>query len=1104
MWSPSLLLSALVLARSGLGAQLAFPVDAPARHTGKIADSHVDESGYLDIENEGEVSSNAETIVSTLSASTKHTTFLHLLQRSKSIPMLAHIGNATVFAPTDQAWQDWADRNQPNGLADGGDSGLVAGWLGPGGLDEWMKDEEEVLVERMSASGDADAERQALDNQNWALRQHILYHILNYTLPPSAFLPTDTANVSLQTTLLYPMAEEPKLPPVPEPGPPWLPRGGEGLLGGHGQRIRIAAVGSDEGGESGKIGVDWQGQGGAVVWDGKEWEKKGNETMKGEKDVKGAKWVRNGVVVGLENVLDMPVSIEETIHTHPSLSYLSRVLALSAPPKPLPESFATSPHLTVFAPSNEAFASTFDDIERGYLEGPYGDEGVGRIVGQMVVLGGRKKEVFWSDSLSQRESSIEAVSGRSLGISSASRGHVTVNTTDAETVDIFASNGVIHIIPTLILPPDFTLLNSAEKMLLSLNATRFVSLMRSANLSDTYIGEGSREKGGEEYTILAPTDDVLDIMDKWGGYGEVTLMTALAQRSRMDTRELEPFKDVSPLAALLQYHILPGKLLPTDLRNGQLLATEMRTSALGGERQRLRVEMPHENGKSRWETVGEGEVRFGGATVLGKPVKSGNNMIYLISSLLSPPDNVLQTAVSDLQLSTFVAALYASDLAKSAKHSPATTYFMPHNTAFNDLGLTMKYLLLPEGKDDLRKVIKYHSVEGVVYTQDVEVGRTSLKTLEGGVVVLERAKGKNGTITLGSPSKWEGHDSGVGAGIPANGELRPAGVSAWDALTDTGVIHTMDQVAMPADVKITISKLVRGAKQSTMVDLMARAGLGWVLEGREPTREEVQRVELGNQVRAADADGEAGEPEDDDDLSLPSYTVLVPSDHAFSRLNLTHYLSDSSALLSLLKLHIIPSRPSSLSQSSRSSPLPTRPRAAPTDGQPLSLEDDTIYSTLLSGKSKYGDLAFRQAGDGWIVGIRNARGGGFGDSAWVTGGGRASVRWRKGNGNSADFKKKHGNDADGGDKDDEDEQDERLWRGGMTLGGGVLVIDSVLLPYEPSWFSRWGWLTLTLSGIGVLLLATAGSIGWWFWTREKEGYEPVLVEEDEGEGEEQV
>ena len=177
-----------------------------------------------------------------------------------------------------------------------------------------MMEEEEVVLERIASGGNEVDERARLNNQHWALRQHLLYHMLNYTLPPSAFTAgTGVRNVSTETTLLFPMVEEPEHPPIPEPGSPWLPRGGEGLLGGHGQRLRVARVGSKEGGPSGMVGVEWNGDGGVEIWDGKAWETVGNDTDRDRQVVRGARWVRNGVVVGVEGVLEMPPSIGESL-----------------------------------------------------------------------------------------------------------------------------------------------------------------------------------------------------------------------------------------------------------------------------------------------------------------------------------------------------------------------------------------------------------------------------------------------------------------------------------------------------------------------------------------------------------------------------------------------------------------------------------------------------------------------------------------------------------------------------------------------------------------------------------------------------------------------
>jgi hypothetical protein len=88
------------------------------------------------------------------------------------------------------------------------------------------------------------------------------------------------------------------------------------------------------------------------------------------------------------------------------------------------------------------------------------------------------------------------------------------------------------------------------------------------------------------------------------------------------------------------------------------------------------------------------------------------------------------------------------------------------------------------------------------------------------------------------------------------------------------------------------------------------------------------------------------------------------------------------------------------------------------------------------------------------VGIRNARSSAGNDAARLGATGRGSVRWRKNKGDQGVSVSKGGKGKDKAKDDDAHDGYEELWRGGMTLGGGVVMLDSVLVPYEPSWFSR--------------------------------------------------
>lgn len=418
----------------------------------------------------------------------------------------------------------------------------------------------------------------------------------------------------------------------------------------------------------------------------------------------------------------------------------------------------------------------------------------------------------------------------------------------------------------------------------------------------------------------------------------------------------------------------------------------------------------------------------------------GDSIIYLLSSVLDPPSSVVTTAVSDLRLSTFVASVYAASLDKILNKSPAITYLIPDNNAFTSLGLVMSYLLLPAARNELRSLIRYHAIDEVVYLDEFPVGGAlRYPTLDGAEIYVER-ESSNATLCVHGPT--------IG-GHPANGETRDAKLIEGDILTATGVVHVIDQVELPPSINIGVAKLLQGAKATTFADLIRAANMSWVLEGKSPPPSSDEISTTGRNKdrvkRRAKSD--------------MAYTVLCPTDKALSRLNLTYYLSSPRALSDLVKLHIIPT--------DAFAPLSNA-------GHPLPLVDEITYSTLLDvrqgGESQYGTLAFRSWGEeGWLVGIKSARGtNGASDSARVVAYGRATPWFIPG-----------------------EEGETRL-----AGGGGVLTIDSVLLPYRPGWFRRWGWVVV-LVGLGVGLLGLVGLMGWKVWRgRDKIAYEPVEGEED--------
>jgi solute carrier family 25 carnitine/acylcarnitine transporter 20/29 len=170
----------------------------------------------------------------------------------------------------------------------------------------------------------------------------------------------------------------------------------------------------------------------------------------------------------------------------------------------------------------------------------------------------------------------------------------TISTAELVQPDIYASNGVLHLVDSLLIPPGALQL-TAEKYLLALNCTTFVSLLHSVDLALLINNTATK------YTILAPQDDVLSI------YGDGEL----------------PDRGSDELRKLLQYHFIPGKWIPDKLENGMLLETVLEEPGLDNGRQVLKVQVSPDEHKSSDKSI-----RFGGAGIIGESSKLDYDFHY--------------------------------------------------------------------------------------------------------------------------------------------------------------------------------------------------------------------------------------------------------------------------------------------------------------------------------------------------------------------------------------------------------------------------------------------------------------------------------------------
>jgi uncharacterized surface protein with fasciclin (FAS1) repeats len=133
-----------------------------------------------------------------------------------------------------------------------------------------------------------------------------------------------------------------------------------------------------------------------------------------------------------------PVSVADTIAKNPSLSTLNGLLVQSG----LSSSLQSGGPFTVFAPSNEAFkmvpAKTMDDLAKH-------PEKLKDVLTFHVIA-----EKLTAASV--KNSSVKTLNGANVALSKAGE-FVTVEDAVVQTADIQATNGVVHIIDSVLIPP---------------------------------------------------------------------------------------------------------------------------------------------------------------------------------------------------------------------------------------------------------------------------------------------------------------------------------------------------------------------------------------------------------------------------------------------------------------------------------------------------------------------------------------------------------------------------------------------------------------------------------------------------------------------------
>jgi transforming growth factor-beta-induced protein len=260
---------------------------------------------------------------------------------------------------------------------------------------------------------------------------------------------------------------------------------------------------------------------------------------------------------------------------------------------------------TVFAPTDDAFAA----LPEGLVDALLLPENKDALVAVLTyhVLGAEvpSSEVASGD--------VETLQGENITLAVGGDGSVMVNDATVTAVDVEASNGVIHVIDSVLVPPsiDAAALLVADAMEeeameeeaasagtivdVAVAAGTFETLVAAvgaADLVETLSAEGP-------YTVFAPTDDAFAALPEG-------LVDALLVPENQDA-----------LVAILTYHVLGAEVPSSDVAAGDVATVQ-------GENITLAV-------------GDDGSVMVNDATVIAVDVEADNGVIHVIDSVLVPP-----------------------------------------------------------------------------------------------------------------------------------------------------------------------------------------------------------------------------------------------------------------------------------------------------------------------------------------------------------------------------------------------------------------------------------------------------------------------------------
>ena len=387
----------------------------------------------------------------------------------------------------------------------------------------------------------------------------------------------------------------------------------------------------------------------------------------------------NHAALGMVGTIEVvaPTTIVDIIVNSPDHTTLETAVIAAG----LADDLSSEGPFTVFAPTDAAFAA----LPAGTIEAVLADADLLNAILTYHAAGGAFLSTDLTDGMQ-----ITTLNGENVEVM-VGGGFVMINDALVTVADLTASNGVVHVINAVLLPPTPNTNTVVDIIVNSPDHTTLETAVIAAGLADDLSAQGP-------FTVFAPTDAAFAALPAG------TIEAVLA--------------DAELLNAILTYHVVGGEALSTSLSDGQEITTL--------------------NGANVTVSIMGGSVMINNATVTVADILADNGVVHVIDAVLLPPapqtTTVVDIIVNSPDHTTLETAVIAAGLADDLSGDGPFTVFAPTDAAFAALPAGTIEAVLADPVL-LNAILTYHVAAGNVLSTDLTDGMT-ITTLNGADVTV--------------------------------------------------------------------------------------------------------------------------------------------------------------------------------------------------------------------------------------------------------------------------------------------------------------------------------------------------------------------------------